>query len=74
MNPKRDRFSRMFPNRVDILRDTLRKIANCSNKASYEWDKDKVQEAFILIGEEFTTTARCFGVGFKIEVTHLIDP
>ena len=70
-NEKRERFSRIFPARVDTLRDTLRKIANTSNKASYEWDKEKVQDAWILIGEEFTSTACNFGIKFNIEVTDI---
>ena len=70
---KRDRFARMFPARVDTLRDTLRKIVNCSNKSGYDWDREKVQNAWILIGEEFTTAARHFGIRFHIEVTS-IDP
>ena len=70
---KRDRFARMFPARVDTLRDTLRKIINCSNKSGYDWDTDKVQNAFILIGEEFSAAARHFGIHFNIEVTR-IDP
>ena len=48
---KRARFARMFPARVDTLRDTLRKIANCSNKSNYDWDTEKVQEAWKLIAE-----------------------
>jgi hypothetical protein len=70
-NPKRDRFARMFPARVNALRDTLRKIANCSNKGNYEWDRDKVQNAWVLIAEEFTTTAKHYGVSFDVEVTAL---
>ena len=34
-NEKRNRFARVFPNRVNTLRDTLRKIANCSNKGKF---------------------------------------
>ena len=48
---KRARFARMFPARVDTLRDTLRKIANCSNKGNYDWDTDKVQEAWLIAYE-----------------------
>ncbi len=72
-NPKRERFARMFPSRVDTLRDTLRKISNCSNRTNYEWDRDKVQSAWILIAEEFTTTAKQYGVSFDVEVS-AIDP
>ena len=70
-NEKRERFARVFPNRVDTLRDTLRKIANCSNKGNYDWDNEKVQDAWILIAEEFTTAARQYGVRFNVEVTEV---
>tara|TARA_R100000482_G_C5041181_1_gene108445 strand:- start:81 stop:311 length:231 start_codon:yes stop_codon:yes gene_type:complete len=65
---KRARFARMFPARVDTLRDTLRKIANCSNKGNYDWDTQKVQEAWKLIAEEFTDTADKYGITFEIQV------
>ena len=69
---KRARFARMFPARVDTLRDTLRKIANCSNKGNYDWDTDKVQEAWKLIAEEFATADK-YGISFEVQVadTHL---
>ena len=54
---KRARFARMFPARVDTLRDTLRKISNCSNRGNYDWDPEKVQKAWELIAEEFADTA-----------------
>tara|TARA_Y100000033_G_C2670719_1_gene74194 strand:+ start:200 stop:430 length:231 start_codon:yes stop_codon:yes gene_type:complete len=65
---KRARFARMFPARVDTLRDTLRKIANCSNKGNYDWDTQKVQEAWKLIAEEFTDTADKYGITFEVQV------
>ena len=65
---KRARFARMFPARVDTLRDTLRKIANCSNKGNYDWDTQKVQEAWKLIAEEFTNTADKYGITFEVQV------
>lgn len=67
---KRARFARMFPARVDTLRDTLRKIANCSNKSNYDWDSDKVQEAWKLIAEEFADTADKYGISFEVRVKH----
>ena len=66
---KRARFARMFPARVDTLRDTLRKIANCSNKSNYDWDSEKVQQAWKFIAEEFTDTADKYGITFEVQVT-----
>ena len=71
---KRARFARMFPARVDTLRDTLRKIANCSNKGNYDWDTEKVQEAWKLIAEEFTDTADKYGISFEVQVTRQVQP
>ena len=65
---KRARFARMFPARVDTLRDTLRKIANCSNKGNYDWDTHKVQQAWKLIAEEFADTADKYGISFEVHV------
>jgi|TARA_B100000035_G_C20976394_1_gene543347 hypothetical protein len=66
---KRARFARIFPARVDTLRDTLRKIANCSNKGAYDWDAEKVQEAWKLIAEEFADTAGKYGISFEVKVS-----
>ena len=71
---KRARFARMFPARVDTLRDTLRKIANCSNKGNYDWDTDKVQEAWKLIADEFATAADKYGISFEVQVTRQVQP
>ena len=65
---KRARFARMFPARVDTLRDTLRKISNCSNRGNYDWDPEKVQKAWELIAEEFADTAANYGISFKVQV------
>lgn len=66
---KRARFGRVFPARVNTLRDTLRKITNCSNKNNYDWDSKKVQAAWVLIAEEFTAAAKPYGVCFDVSVT-----
>ena len=65
---KRNRFSRIFPNRVDALRDTLRKLSNCSNRNNYDWDDQKVQAAWKLIAVEFADVAATYGLTFNIEV------
>ena len=66
---KRERFSRLFPQRVIKLREQLRIIGNCSNKASYNWDQDKVNMFFALILQEFITLAK----SFDIQVTAQVD-
>lgn len=65
---KKERFSRIFPNRVDTLRDQLRKVRNCSNRTNYEWSDDKVSKAWELIAEEFVSAAAEYGVALELKV------
>ena len=65
---KRSRFSRIFPARVDKIRDQLRILGNCSNKASYDWDVSKVNLFFALLLKEVITLARGFGVAVTAQV------
>ena len=59
---KRERFSRIFPNRVDKIRDQMRVLGNCSSKSNYEWDPLKINMFFAYILQEIITLARSFGV------------
>ena len=67
-NPKRDRFSRLFPNRTKNLLKALEILENCSNKSNYDWDTEKVQEAWKLIAEGFADTADKYGIIFEVRV------
>ena len=66
---KQERFSRIFPNRVDLLRDVLRKVGNCSNRTNYEWEQEKVQQCFNLLADEFIECARRYNceLSFKAQ-------
>ena len=65
---KRDRFSRMYPSRVDTLVKTLRLIENCTNRSNYEWDQDLVKRSWIEIGQCFTEVAGAYKIKFNLEV------
>ena len=59
---KRSRFARIFPARVEKIRDQMRVLGNCSSKSSYEWDPLKINLFFAYILQEFITLGRSFGV------------
>jgi len=59
-NPKRERFSRLFPDRVKKLLKSLEILENCSNKSNYEFNEDLVQRSWIEIGKQFEMVARSF--------------
>lgn len=65
---KRSRFSRIFPARVDKIRDQLRILGNCSSKSSYEYDEGQVERFFAYILQELETLAKSFGVKITSEV------
>ena len=68
MNENKERFGRMFPVRVKTLVDTLRKLGNCSNKSSYEWDDKLVYDTWLEIAQHFTDCAKKYDVDFKVLV------
>ena len=48
LNPKEQRFLRMFPPRMKQLDKQIRLVQNCSRKDGYEWDfTDTVPNFFI---------------------------
>ena len=66
---KRANFARIVPKRVEKLRDMLRILGNCSNKANYSWNPEHSRKLFALLFLEFIATAKLFG----INVTATID-
>ena len=67
MNAKRDRFSRVFPSRVEKIRDALRILGNCSSN-NYEWDESKVKQCFGLLFRQFIKTAELFGLTVTAQI------
>ncbi len=65
---KRSRFSRIFPARVEKIRDQLRILGNCSSKSSYEYDEGQIERFFAYILQELETLAKSFGVEIKSQV------
>jgi hypothetical protein len=65
---KQERFRRIFPPRVDKLRDQLRILGHCSNKGNYEWDPNQLQRFFAYILLEFVSCARCYGINITASV------
>lgn len=59
---KRANFARIAPKRVEKLREMLRILGNCSNKANYSWNPEHPRKLFALLFLEFIATAKLFGV------------
>lgn len=74
-NDKRDRFSRLYPDRVKRLIKGLEVLENCSNKSNYEFDEDLVKRTWIEIGKQFEQVSRAFDVDFQVTLDgkELID-
>ena len=59
---KKDRFSRIFPPRVEKIRDQMRVLGNCASKSSYEYDSNQITKFFAYILKEMIVLAKNFGV------------
>ena len=68
LNPKEQRFLRMFPQRMKQIENQIRLVKNCSRKDGYEWGfTDLVPTYFIVIFKDLTLCARKFGL--EVDVT-----
>lgn len=65
---KRERFSRLFPSRVEKLIKQLVVLSNCSNTSSYEFDTKLVHRCWVEIAKQLQTTAKSFGLDMVISV------
>ena len=69
LNPKEQRFLRMFPPRMKQLDNQIRLIQNCSRKDGYEWDfTDTVPTFFIVIFKDLTLCAKKFGLDVDVTI------
>ena len=65
---KTEAFARVFPFRLKTLKETMRKMQNCSNKSNYAWPEDKVKRAFVGLAIYFVETAKKFGLDLDITI------
>ena len=66
MNEKRDRFARLYPDRVKKVIKALEVLTNCSTQSNYEFDEDLVRRTWIEIGKQFELAAAEFDTDFTI--------
>lgn len=65
---KRDRFARMFPPRVEKLKDQFRLLENCTAKSNYEWTEDTVKRAWVEIAKALRETAAAYDMELDISL------
>ena len=65
---KRDRFARMFPDRVEKVVKQFQLIGNCTNTSNYEWTRDTVAKVWVHILEAMVDSAE--GYGLKLHFHH----
>ena len=63
---KLEAFARVFPFRFKSLKETMRKMQNCSNKSNYAWPEDKVKRGFVGLAIMFVDTAQKLGCDLDI--------
>lgn len=60
---KRERFIRIAENRTNRIIDTLRLLANCSNKSNYDYTEEDIKKIFTAIEKEVRNTRSAFSGG-----------
>lgn len=72
---KRDRFARMFPDRVEKVVKQFQLISNCSSKSNYDYDRDTVAKVWTHLLGAMQESADEYGldIDFKINGKALGD-
>jgi hypothetical protein len=65
---KRDRFARIFPNRIKTLVKTADLLINCTSKSNYEWTEDTVKRVWIEVAKVLKTSAKAYGLELTVMV------
>ena len=69
LNPKEQRFLRMFPPRMKQLENQIRLVKNCSRKDGYEWSfTNLVPTFFIVVFHNLTLCAKMFGLDVDVKI------
>ena len=68
---KRLKFDRLAPKRVEVVREKLCILGNCSNPDGYVYDQKIAQRLFGLLFAEFMRCARGFGLDVKATINDI---
>lgn len=65
---RKDRFSRIFPDRVEKIVDQFRLISQCSSPKSYEFNRDTVAKVWTHILDAMMQSADKYGLEIAFTV------
>lgn len=65
---KRDRFARMFPDRVEKAMKQFQLISNCSSKSNYDYDRDTVAKVWVHLLGAMMESADDYGLDIDFSI------
>lgn len=65
---KRDRFARMFPDRVEKVVKQFQLISNCSSKSNYDYDQETVAKVWVHVLDAMMTSADDYGLDIDFTI------
>ena len=65
---KRDRFARMFPDRVEKAVKQFKLISNCSSKSHYDYDRDTVAKVWVHLLGAMMESADDYGLDIDFSI------
>lgn len=65
---KKDRFSRIFPDRVEKIVKQFQLISNCAAPSNYEYDRDTVAKVWVHLLDAMMNSADDYGLDIAFTV------
>jgi hypothetical protein len=65
---KRDRFSRIFPDRIEKIVKQFQLISNCSATSNYDYDRDTVAKVWVHLLDAMMDSADDYGLDIAFTV------
>ena len=65
---KRQRFARMFPDRVEKIVHQFKLISNCSTKSQYDYNRDTVAKVWVHLLDAMMNSADDYGLDIEFKI------
>ena len=65
---KRQRFARMFPDRVEKIVHQFKLISNCASTSNYDYNRDTVAQVWVHLLDAMMNSADDYGLDIEFKI------